>query len=135
MCHRPSRRSCVVVARRSVAGTRASRSSASQVIACSRASLFRGKTRFEAGGIAGLLDRYRSVRASELPPEVERIVLTVRMLMYWNSYRIAAEFRRHEIWPPSHAQVDRLLARCGTHRVTARRVPGPRYERERANDL
>lgn len=106
-----------------------------EVIGCSRASLFRWKARFEAGGIAGLLDRYRSVRESELPSEVERVVLTVRMLTYWNSSRIAAEFRRRQIWPLSHAQVDRLLARCGTHRASARRVPGPRYERERANDL
>jgi len=74
-------------------------------------------------------------RESELPPEVERVVLTVRMLTYWNSHRIAAEFRRRQIWPLSHAQMDRLFARLGTHRSSARRVPGPRYERERANDL
>src|SRR5438309_9273863 len=57
------------------------------------------------------------------------------MLTYWNSHRIAAEFRRRQIWPLSHAQMDRLFARLGTHRSSARRVPGPRYERERANDL
>lgn len=80
---------------------------------CSRASLFRWRTRYEAEGLMGLLDRPRIGRASELPPSVERLVLTVRLLTYWNSRRIAAEFRRREIWPLSHGQVDRLLDRHG----------------------
>jgi transposase InsO family protein len=102
---------------------------------CGRASLFRWRDRFAAEGLTGLLDRYHPTRRSELPAEVERVVITVRLLTYWNSKRIAAEFRRREIWPISHAQIDRLFDRCGTHRSTARRLPGPRYERDTVNEL
>lgn len=104
-------------------------------LGCSRASLFRWRTRFEQGGIEALTDRPRVGRASDLPPAVERLVLTVRLLTYWNSRRIAAEFRRRDIWPVSHAQVDRLLARHGTHRPSYIRTPGPRYERAAVNEL
>jgi transposase InsO family protein len=134
----PDRRAAAVRRRRRALRLWAEGRSIEQVcgeIGCGRATLFRWRDRFAADGIAGLLDRYRSVEAGELPAAVERVVLTVRMLTYWNSHRIAAEFRRREIWPLTHGQVDRLFARCGTHRSTARRAPGPRYERERANDL
>ena len=104
-------------------------------LACSRASLFRWRARYETGGLAGLLDRPRIGRASELPPALERLVLTVRLLTYWNSHRIAAEFRRRGVWPLSHGQVDRLLARYGTHRQSDARTPGPRYERSAVNEL
>jgi len=104
-------------------------------LGCSRASLFRWRTRYEADGLAGLLDRPRIGRASELPPAIERLVLTVRLLTYWNSQRIAAEFRRREVWPLSHGQVDRLLDRHGTHRPSYVRTPGPRYERAAVNEL
>jgi transposase InsO family protein len=102
---------------------------------CGRASLFRWRARFAKEGIGGLVDRYRATRRPELPLEVERVVITVRLLTYWSSKRIAAEFRRRGIWPLSHGQIDRIFARCGTHRSSRRRVPGPRYERERANEL
>ncbi|MBA3307500.1 MAG: helix-turn-helix domain-containing protein [Chloroflexi bacterium] len=46
---------------------------------CSRASLFRWRTRFEQGGLEALMDRPRRGRASELPPTLERLVLTVRL--------------------------------------------------------
>jgi transposase len=98
----------------------------SNELGCSRASMFRWRTRYEADGLAGLLDRPRVGRASELPPAIERLVLTVRLLTYWNSRRIAAEFRRRDVWPLSHGQVDRLLARHGTHRPSYVRTPGPR---------
>jgi transposase InsO family protein len=102
---------------------------------CSRASLFRWRTRYEAEGLRGLLDRPRIGRASELPPAIERLVLTVRLLTYWNSRRIAAEFSRRGVWPLGHGQVDRLLDRHGTHRPSYVRTPGPRYERAAANEL
>lgn len=105
------------------------------MIGCGRASLFRWRERFAVDGLEGLLDRYRSVRESDLPPEIERLVLTVRMLTYWNSQRIAAEFRRREIWPVTNGQVARLLSRFGTHRSSFVRVPGPRYERAAPNEL
>ena len=68
-------------------------------------------------------------------PALERLVLTVRLLTYWNSRRIAAEFRRREVWPLGHGQVDRLLVRTGSHRPSTARVPGPRYERAGVNEL
>jgi len=61
---------------------------------CSRASLFRWRTRFEQAGLEGLRDRSRVGRRSDLPPALERLILAVRLLTYWNSGRIAAEFRR-----------------------------------------
>ena len=102
---------------------------------CSRASLFRWRTRYEQGGLAALLDQPRVGRASDLPPALERLVLTVRLLTYWNSRRIAAEFRRRDVWPLSHGQVDRLLTRQGSHRPSYVRTPGPRYERAAVNEL
>ncbi len=102
---------------------------------CSRATLFRWRTRFERDGLAGLVDRYQPGGRVELPAVIERLIITVRLLTYWNSRRLAAEFRRREIWPVSHGQVDRLLSRIGTHRPSAARVPGPRYERAHPNEL
>jgi transposase InsO family protein len=104
-------------------------------LGCSRASLFRWRARFEEGGLAALLDRPRVGRASELPPVIERLVVTVRLLTYWNSRRIAAEFRRRGVWPLGHGQVDRLLDRHGSHRPSYIRTPGPRYERAAVNEL
>ena len=102
---------------------------------CTRATLSRWRARFERGGIEALVDRPWVGRASELPPAIERLVLTVRLLTYWNSRRIAAESRRREVWPLSHGQVDRLLARHGAHRPSPIRTPGPRYERGAVNEL
>jgi transposase InsO family protein len=104
-------------------------------LSCGRASLFRWRARFEAEGLVGLLDRPRVGRASDLPPAIERLVLTVRLLTYWNTRRIAAEFRRRDVWPLGHGQVDRLLARHGTHRPSYVRTRGPRYERAAVNEL
>ena len=104
-------------------------------LSCSRASLFRWRAHYDAGGLAALLDRPRVGRASELPEPLERLILTVRLLTYWNSRRIAAEFCRRHVWPLSHGQVDRLLARHGTHRPSYVRTPGPRYERAAVNEL
>jgi transposase InsO family protein len=102
---------------------------------CSRASLFRWRTRYAVGGLEALLDRPRVGRASDLPPALERLILTVRLLTYWNSRRIAAEFRRRGVWPVSHGQVDRILDRHGSHRPSYIRTPGPRYERAAVNEL
>ncbi len=104
-------------------------------VGCSRATLFRWRSRFEDGGIEALRDHYRPGGRMELPAIIEQLILTVRLLTYWNSRRLAAEFRRREIWPLSHGQVDRLLGRSGTNRPSAARVPGPRYERARPNEL
>jgi hypothetical protein len=53
----------------------------------SRATLFRWRTRYQAGGLEALLDRPRIGRASDLPPSLERLILTVRLLTYWTSRR------------------------------------------------
>ncbi len=102
---------------------------------CSRASLYRWQSRYEKGGLAGLVDRYRAGGRAELPAVVQRVILTVRLLTYWNSRRLAAEFSRRGIWPLQAGQVDRLLAHSGTHRPSAKRQPGGRYERETINEL
>jgi transposase InsO family protein len=81
------------------------------------------------------MDAPRRGRASEVPPVIERLVITVRLLTYWNSRRLAAEFSRRGIWPLYHGQVDRILDRAGTHRPSVRRQPGPRYERGAPNEL
>jgi transposase InsO family protein len=101
---------------------------------CSRATLFRWRERLERDGLAGLLERPRPGDGSDLPPALEQAILLVRMLSYWNSHRIAAEFGRRGI-AVSHGQVDRLLARSGTNRTSLPRLPGPRYERTSPNDL
>ncbi len=44
---------------------------------CSRATLFRWRTRFEKDGMDGLLDRYRPGGRVELPTVIERLILTV----------------------------------------------------------
>jgi transposase InsO family protein len=101
---------------------------------CSRATLFRWRARFEVGGLAGLLDRPRPGDHTDLAPELERAIVIVRLLSYWNSRRIAAEFGRRGI-TVSHSAVERLLARHGTSRPSVARVRGPRYERSSPNEL
>jgi len=49
---------------------------------CSRATLFRWRDRFDAGGLVGLLDKPRTGDRSDLAPELERAILLVRMLSY-----------------------------------------------------
>jgi transposase InsO family protein len=101
---------------------------------CSRATLFRWRDRFEVAGIAGLLDRPRHGDHTDLAPELEQAIILVRLLSYWNSRRIAAEFGRRGI-RVSHGAIDRVLARYGTSRPSVTRVPGPRYERSFPNEL
>ena len=99
-----------------------------------RATLYRWQERYEAQGLAGLLDAPRIGRASELDPVLERVIITVRLLTNRNSRRIAAEFGRRGVHV-GPGQVDRLIARYGTHRSSRPRVPGPRYERGTPNEL
>jgi transposase InsO family protein len=99
-----------------------------------RATLFRWRTRYDEAGLVSLADPIHIGRPSELDPILERVIVTVRLLTNWNSRRIAAEFGRRGV-TVSHGQIDRLLARHGTHRPSAARVPGPRYERSSPNEL
>ena len=62
----------------------------------SRASIYRWLEAYHAGGIAAL--RAESRRPHRLQPRVpawlEHVVITIRLLTYWNSKRIAAEMER-----------------------------------------
>ena len=99
-----------------------------------RATLYRWQDHYEARGLEGLVDGPRLGRASDLGPVLEQVIITVRLLTNWNSRRIAAEFGRRDVHV-GPGQVDRLLARYGTHRSSAPRIPGPRYERGTPNEL
>jgi transposase InsO family protein len=108
---------------------------AALALGISRASLHRWRSRYEAGGLDGLVDRPRGPRRERLPGWVEQAVIVVRLLTYWNSKRLAAEFTRREIYPLDHHAVDGLLAEFGTARPSTRRARGPAYERGRPNEL
>lgn len=104
-------------------------------LGCSRAGLYRWRERYRRDGLAGLLDRYRPGGRPQVPEPIERMVVSVRLLTYWNSHRLAAEFTRRHIWPLGHGQVDRIFDRLATHRPSYARHPGPRYERAAPNEL
>jgi transposase InsO family protein len=108
---------------------------AALALGVSRASLHRWRSRYEAGGLDGLVDRPRGPQRERLPGWVEQAVIVVRLLTYWNSKRLAAEFTRREIYPLDHHAVDGLLAEFGTARPSTRRAHGPAYERGRPNEL
>jgi transposase InsO family protein len=87
------------------------------------------------GGLEALFDQPRGPAPSRLPAWVEQAVIVVRLLTYWNSKRLAAEFTRRDIYPLAHHAVDALLADSGTARPSTRRERGPAYERSRPNEL
>lgn len=105
---------------------------------CSRASLFRWQAAYLKGGLAALVPQRRGPRraAQVHPAWVETVVLTVRLLTYWNSKRIAAELRRRAIAVVSEFWIEALFDRLGTSRPSLPRGPfGPRYERQSPNEL
>jgi transposase InsO family protein len=108
---------------------------AALALGVSRASLHRWRVAHAAGGLAALGARPRGPRRERLPEWVEQAVIVVRLLTYWNSKRLAAEFSRREIYPLGHRAVDGLLAELGTARPSVRRERGPAYERTRPNEL
>jgi transposase InsO family protein len=83
------------------------------------------------------IKRFRRARPGPLalPEWVERPVILVRLLTYWNAKRLAAEFTRREIHPLEHNAVSALFARYGTARPSIHRPRGPRYERGVPNEL
>jgi transposase InsO family protein len=109
--------------------------SAALALGVSRASLHRWQLWYAADGLEGLVDRRRGPLPHHLPGWVEQAVIVVRLLTYWNSKRLAAEFSRREIYPLNHHAVDALLADLGTARPSVRRERGPAYERSRPNEL
>jgi transposase InsO family protein len=108
---------------------------AALALGASRASLHRWRSLHAAGGIEALRQRPRGPARERLPAWVERAVIVVRLLTYWNSKRLAAEFTRRDIYPLGHHAVDALLAEQGTARPSVRREHGPAYERGRPNEL
>jgi transposase InsO family protein len=100
-----------------------------------RTSLFRWRQRYEAGGLEALRQRPRGPVRECLPAWVEQAVIVVRLLTYWNSKRLAAEFTRRGIHPVSHHAIDALLAELGTARPSTWRERGPAYERARPDEL
>jgi transposase len=79
---------------------------------CSRPSLYRWIAAYDAKGISGLQEASRRPHRLRpcVPAWVERVLLTVRLLTYWNSKRIAAELERRQIYRVGHDYIDRLLA-------------------------
>jgi transposase InsO family protein len=108
---------------------------AALALGASRASLHRWRRRYEAGGIEALRQRPRGPARARLPAWVEQAVIVVRLLTYWNSKRLAAEFTRRDIYPLDHHAVDALLAEFGTARPGVHRPRGPAYERSRPDEL
>jgi transposase InsO family protein len=108
---------------------------AALALGVSRASLHRWRCRHAGGGIEALRDRPRGPARERPPAWVEQAVIVVRLLTYWNSKRLAAEFTRRDIWPLGHHAVDALLADLGTARPSVHRERGPAYERGRPNEL
>jgi transposase InsO family protein len=110
---------------------------ASRQVGCPRRSLYRWLTAFEAAGLVGLCSR--SQRPHRLRPTipawVDTVIITIRLLTYWNSKRIAAEMTRRQIYPVGHSYIDQLLRVEGCARGSVPRRPGPRYERTRPNEL
>ncbi len=105
--------------------------------ACSRRSVFRWREAYEADGIAGLIPRPRSRLTPQflVPEWVDRVIITVRLLTYWNSKRIAAELERRYIYKVGHTHIDQLLHDRGCSRGSISPVPGERYERTHPNEL
>ena len=108
---------------------------AALALGVSRTSLHRWRRRYAAGGIEALRWRPRGPARQWLPAWVERIVIVVRLLTYWNSKRLAAEFTRRDIYPLDHNAVDHVLAEYGTARPGVHRERGPAYERARPDEL
>jgi transposase InsO family protein len=104
-------------------------------LGASRTSLHRWRQRYGAGGSEGLRHRRRGPTRARLPAWVEQAVIVVRLLTYWNSKRLAAEFSRRDIYPLAHHVVDALLADLGAARPSVHRPRGPAYERARPNEL
>jgi transposase InsO family protein len=108
---------------------------AALALGVSRASLHRWRCRYTTDGLVGLLTRTPGPAVGQLPAWVEQAVIVVRLLTYWNSKRLAAEFSRREIYPLHHHAVDHLLGELGTARPSRQWQKGPAYERGRPNEL
>jgi transposase InsO family protein len=108
---------------------------AALALGASRTSLYRWRRSYAEGGIEALRHGRRGPARERLPAWVEQTVILARLLTYWNSKRLAAEFTRRGIYPLGHHAVDALLAEQGTARPSVHRERGPAYERACPNEL
>ena len=108
---------------------------AALALGTSRTSLYRWRQGYAAGGIEALRFERRGPARERLPAWVEQAVIVVRLLTYWNSKRLAAEFTRRGIYPLGHHLVDTLLGDLGAARPGVHRPRGPAYERSRPDEL
>ena len=106
-------------------------------LGCGRSALYEWIASFEADGIEGLIDgSRRPLRLRPgIPAWVDQVIITIRLLTYWNSKRIAAEMARRQIYRVGHDYIDRLLRLQGCARGGVPPRPGPRYERTSPNEL
>jgi transposase InsO family protein len=106
-------------------------------LGCGRTAVYEWVAAFAAKGIEGLLDGSRRPRRLRLgiPAWVDQVIITIRLLTYWNSKRIAAEMSRRQIYRVGHRYIDDLLRSEGCARGSVPPRPGPRYERTSPNEL
>jgi transposase InsO family protein len=108
---------------------------AALALGVSRTSLHRWRGCCAEGGLEALRHGPRGPARQHLPAWVEQAVIVVRLLTYWNSKRLAAEFTRRDIYPLDRNAVDALLGEHGTARPGVHRPRGPAYERACPNEL
>ncbi len=110
---------------------------AHQQLGCSRRALYYWREGFAARGIVGLIEGSRRPHHLRpgVPAWVDQVIITIRLLTYWNSKRIAAEMDRRRIYRVGDAYIDRLIRREGCARGSVPRRPGERYERTTPNEL
>lgn len=104
---------------------------------CGRTALYEWLAAYAADGIGGLVDgsrRPHQLRPT-IPTWVDQVIITIRLLTYWNSKRIAAEMDRRQIYRLGHTYIDGLLRAQGCARGSVPPRPGPRYERSQPNEL
>lgn len=106
-------------------------------LGCRRATLYRWLAAFQARGITGLVAQPRRPHRLRptIPAWVDQVIVTIRLLTYWNSKRIAAEMERRQIYRVGHAYIDSLFRAQGCTRGSVPPRPGPRYERTQPNEL
>jgi transposase InsO family protein len=110
---------------------------AARQLHCSARSLYRWTVAYDQQGIGGLVpdsSRPHRLRVT-VPAWVDTVIITIRLLTYWNSKRIAAEMSRRQIYEVGADHIDRLLRTLGCSRGSVPPHPGPRYERPRPNEL
>lgn len=106
-------------------------------VGCSRRALYYWVAAFETSGIVGLIaesQRPHRLRPG-IPLWVDQVIITIRLLTYWNAKRIGAEMDRRHIYKVGHRYIEHLLQLQGCARGSVPPRPGERYERAEPNEL